>query len=160
MSHRSVILVAVLLAACAPQGPEITDAARDAATRGVRDTVERLFDALNAHDADRVLSHYQKSDDFAYIGVTDVEIGWETFAMRTRQWHMTHTGTTFEHQLLHVHVLSPTVAVAIVRGSSSDAPQLTWTYVFVRDGGDWKIAHEHEAWPGSAPRELRPHPGT
>jgi len=160
MNHRAVTLAALLLAACAPRSSELNDQTRAATVKEIRQAVDDLFDAMNAHDAERVLRRYQESDDFAYVGVNDVEVGWETFQQRTRQWYQQHPEDTFEHTLLHVHVLSPTVAVAIVRGSSSDAPQLAWTEVFVRDGRRWKIAHEHEAWPGATPIGTAPHPGT
>ena len=66
---------------------------------------------------------------------------------------------TFEHDVQLVQVLSPTSAVATVRGSSSDQEWLLFTQVYVRNDADrWVIAHEHVSWPGAeAPRR---HPGT
>jgi len=158
MNHRAVMFAALLVAACAPRSLDVTDETRAAVVQGVREAVDDLFEAMNAHDADRVLRHYQRSEDFAYVALTDIEVGWETFEMRTRQWYRRHGETTFEHTLLHVHVLSPTEAVTIVRGKSSEGPSLVWTQVFVRDGG-WKIAHEHEAWLERASGETDAHLG-
>ncbi|MGD2134837.1 MAG: nuclear transport factor 2 family protein [Gemmatimonadales bacterium] len=160
MRYRLLILIAALAAlGCSARPGQLGEAERAVIVRDVRQAIDDLFAAMNAHDADAVLAHYRAVDDFAYVGVTDLQVGPEPFSARMRTWHDAHPDVVFDHQIVHIQVLSPTVAVAVVRGSSTDAEVLTWTQVFVRDDGAWRIAHEHEAWPGSEPTRG-PHPGT
>jgi hypothetical protein len=65
-----------------------------------------------------------------------------------------------EQAVLFVQVLSPTVAVATLRGSSTEANALFWTEVLQKsEDGRWLITYEHESWPDcSTPRG--PHIGT
>lgn len=161
MGYRSIVPIVVLLAAaCRTGAPALGEAERAVVVREVRRAIDDLFTGMNAHDADAVLDRYRTGDDFAYVGVTDPQVGPEPFTAHTRAWHQTHPDVQFEHEIVHIQVLNSTAAVAVVRGSSTEAPTLVWTQVYVRDGdGVWRIAHEHEAWPGSEPARG-PHPGT
>lgn len=148
MRHRAAVFVALAAAlACGPRPGELSERGRAEITSQVNQRVAELFEAMNAHDVERIGSFYLHSDDFAYVGVSDVRVGWEPFSRIVGLWHRTHPEVKFEHEVVHTHVLSPTVAVAVIRGSSTETELLVWTQVFVRnDGGEWVIAHEHESW--------------
>ncbi len=134
--------------ACRPASTELTDAQREAIVSEVNQAVGELIDAMNAHDGDRVVSYYMNSADFAYVGVTDITVGWEHFANLVGPWYGRNTDVTFDYEVLHIQVLSPTVATVIFQGSSTEAEFLMWTQVLVRgDDGQWAIALEHESWP-------------
>jgi ketosteroid isomerase-like protein len=138
----------------------LTDAQRVAITSEVNQAIDELFEARNTHDVDRLLTYYLDEDDFAYVGLVDVKSGRGAFNQITRLWHRANPHVTFQHQILHTQVLSPTSALVVSRGSTTDVEVLTWTHVLTRDDrGRWVIAHEHEAWPhcGDVPK---PHPMT
>ena len=55
----------------------------------------------------------------------------------------------FEQELLSIQILTPTVAVAALRGHSTEAEALFWTEVLQKgEDGRWLITYEHESWPG------------
>ncbi|MFQ6047158.1 MAG: YybH family protein [Gemmatimonadales bacterium] len=159
MRHRVPVILGVTAAlACQPQSEEVTEGQRTAIASAVNQRVAELFEAMNSHDVERVMSFYLKRVDFAYVGVSDVRVGWEPFSRVAALWYRTHPEVPFEHEVVHTQVLSPTVAVAVVRGSSTETELLVWTQVFVKDeGGEWVIAHEHEAWHETS-EPPRPHP--
>ena len=161
MRHRilTVPLAAFIAAACQPASSVLTDAQRETITAEVNQVVVDLFDAMNAHEADRVLEHYLNSDEFAYVGLVDIRTGWNGFARMAGQWYPANPDVTFEYQIAHTQVLSPTVALVVLRGSSTDAEALVWTQVMVNHDGQWRIAHEHESWPQCI-EAPKPHPMT
>jgi ketosteroid isomerase-like protein len=156
------LAAAGVLGACQqPPQPtaELTDAQRDAIVSEVNEAVDQIFDAMNSHDSAAVMSHYLHSDDFSYAGVTDYKLGFEIFSRIVSSWYPGHPDVTFEHEILKTAALSPTSAVALIRGSSTTANSLLWTQVYVKQDGKWLIAHEHESWPMCVEPEA-PHPMT
>lgn len=114
---------------------------------------------MNAHDGQAVLAHYVQSDEFTYVGLTDMAVGFQPFARRVTPWYMANQDITFDHEIVRTQVLAFDVALVTMRGSSTDIPALTWTQVHVRgNDGAWKILHEHESWGETA--MDRPHPMT
>ncbi len=162
MRYAAVTNLALTLAvgACQPASQALTDSQRAAITAELQAAVTSLFDAMNAHDAERLLGHYLNDEDFAYVGCTVLRLGWEGYATMARMWHRAHPEVTFEHEILHSQVIGPGAAVVTVEGSSTQAPYLMWSLVFTRgNDGAWLIAQEHESWPdcGEPPP---PHPMT
>ncbi len=151
-----VLAAVAALGACQPERG-VDDASRTAITRAVMATMNDLYGAMNAHDADRVLAHYLKSEEFLYVGVGDTTLGWETFSSLTRPWYQSHPDVTFEYEIVHVQVLAPDVATVTAKGSSTEAPFLMWTRTFVLRDGQWLISLEHESWPGAEPPRAQ-HP--
>ena len=116
-----------------------------------------LFEAMNAHDPERVLDHYLDSVDFVYVGGTDSHVSRDWLERVARSWYPGHEDVTFTHEVFHVQVLGPTVAAVLTRGGSSETPTLVWTHVLVRgDDGRWVIAHEHEAASDEPPPAEHP----
>jgi len=150
----------ILLPACGPGTETLTEAQRNAIRAEVEETLVGLTEAMNAHDPDRVLAYFRDSEEFLYLGCTDFIMGWDAFSSRVGPYYTANRNVTFEQTIVRTQVLSPTVAVVALRGSSSDAEALFWTEVLVREkDGRWRISHEHESWPDcSAPSE--PHPFT
>jgi uncharacterized protein (TIGR02246 family) len=153
---RFPLVLLAVLSAC--RGPSFQEEALDSIEAEVREAVASLFDAMNNHDAQGVLSHYERSEGFTYVGVTDVRTTYESFARTIAPWYERHPEVSFQHEVVSVRALPPAAAVVTIRGSSSEGTSLAWTQVFVKDdSGRWLVAHEHEAWPG-APEGPQPHP--
>lgn len=143
------VLAATAMAVACQAGGTVSDARRADVTTEVTQAVDSLFTAMNAHDAERILSHYRKGNDFTYVAVATTLRGWDAFAGMTRAYNASHADVTFEHHIDQIQVLSPDVAVATIQGSASDAPYLMWTQVYVREEGRWLVTLEHESWPGA-----------
>jgi ketosteroid isomerase-like protein len=162
MARNSLpILFSVLVMAACASGSDASPSFDEASlVEEVRETLTGLTEAMNAHDPDLVFSFYRQDPSFFYLGCTDVLFGWDTFASRVGPYYRMNTDVTFQQEILNIQILSPTVAVAAMRGSSTEAPALFWTEVLQEDEtGRWLITHEHESWPGcSVPRG--PHMGT
>ena len=161
MRRWSLMMFALVFTAlgCRQTSTEMTAASRAAVAEEVRAAVDAYFAAQNAHDTVRVFESYLQREDFAYLGVTRVMVGYDRFRSTVANWYRNRPDITFEHEVQLIQVLSPTAAVATVRGSSSDQEWLLFTQVYVlNDAGRWVIAHEHVSWPGAA--APRRHPGT
>lgn len=154
------LLAAILSAGCAPGPTPEVEADEAGLTGEVLEALAGLTEAMNSHDPERVFSFYRQDPSFFYLGCTNILYGWDTFSSRVGQYYTMNTDVTFEQEVLSVQILSPTVAVAAMRGSSTEAPALFWTEVLQKDeNGQWLVTYEHESWPGcSAPRG--PHPGS
>jgi ketosteroid isomerase-like protein len=156
----SLLLLVLALSACSV-GPS-SDADFDEAvlTQEVTEALNSLTAAMNAHDPDQVFTHYRQDESFFFLGCTDVLPGWGTFASRVGPFYTFETEVTFQREILSVQILSPTTAVAALRGSSTEVEALFWTEVLQKgDDGRWLITYEHESWPDcSTPRP--PHMGT
>lgn len=157
----SVLVVGATLAACRPAEPTVTDDQRTALTAEVNQTLADLFAAMNAHDGDAVVSFYRDDPDLVYIGLIQPIVGKSSFARVAGPYYDRHPEATFEYRVLHVQILSPTVAVTLTTGSSNKTETIVWTHVLVRDpDGRWLVAHEHEAYPSCVEVEtVEDHPG-
>jgi hypothetical protein len=152
--------LALSTAAACSQGHDPMDQAQEDALRvEVEETLAGLTQAMNAHDSDAVLGYFRESDEFLYLGCTEIVVGWDAFARRAAMYYVASPEVVFEQEVVRVQVLSPTVAVAAIRGGSTEVEDLFWTEVLVKEGGKWVIAHEHESWPGCSPPSA-PHPFT
>jgi ketosteroid isomerase-like protein len=118
----------------------------------VRDAVEQLTAAMNAHDPERVLSFYQDSDEFVYLGCTDLMFGSTFFKGNVGPYYLNNPDVMFEREILRIQMLSPTSAVVTLQGRSTTSEALFWTQALTRlPDGRWLISHEHESWPGCKP---------
>ena len=125
----------------------------------MEETLADLNEAMNSGDSDAVVGFFRESDEFLYLGCTEIVLGWDGFSRRAATYHQGNPEVVFEQEVVQIQVLSPTVAVAAIRGGSTDAEALFWTEVLVKENGEWVIAHEHESWPGCSPPSV-PHPFT
>ncbi|MGD2124153.1 MAG: nuclear transport factor 2 family protein [Gemmatimonadota bacterium] len=139
------------MAACEPVQDSLDRSQKEILTAEVLESLTGLTTAMNAHDPDQVFEYYRQNEDFLYLGCTDLMAGWETFSPRASSYYMANPLVTFQRETVHVQILSPAVAVATLRGSSSEVEALFWTQVLVKEEGTWRIAHEHESWPGCSP---------
>lgn len=148
----------LVLGACDPQSAQDLDVPQ--VTAEVEGAVASLFEAMNAGDVDAVLDHYMGDGNFLFAGVTRVLTDREAWSERVQLWYRVNDEVTFEHQLLSLQVLAPTVAVTAIQGGSTEAEFLLWTQTWVKDAtGRWLIAAEHESWPECVD-PPRAHPGT
>ncbi|HSG48372.1 MAG TPA: nuclear transport factor 2 family protein [Longimicrobiales bacterium] len=153
-----LLLGAVCLGCQAEPGP-FTDEARREVDAQVRAASGALLEAMNAGDSPGVLSFYRDDPSFFYLGCTDYILGSETFRRVVAPVYRTDAPVTFDLGVVATQVLTPDVAVVSLRGSSSNAPSLFFTQVWVQEAGAWKVSAEHESWPGC--RESQgPHPFT
>jgi uncharacterized protein (TIGR02246 family) len=157
----SFTLIGAALVACRPADTPVTDDQRTAAVTEVTQTLDDLFSAMNAHDGDGVLSFYRDDPDLAYVGLIQPIVGKAAFSRAAGPFYDREPDVTFEHTVLHIQVLSPTVAVTVTTGSSTKTESIVWTHVLVKNpDGRWMIAHEHEAWPSCVEvKTVEEHPG-
>jgi uncharacterized protein (TIGR02246 family) len=158
MRHLTVAMAVAAAVACQPSTPP-TGAQRSRIVTQVDSVISDLYQAMNAHDADAVMSHYLPGDTFLYVGVSDVLQGHEAYAGTMGPWYRAHPDVTFEYGILHTQVLSPTTATVTVKASTEESPYLTTTRTLVLQDGQWFIALEHESWPGAEVPGAG-HPGT
>jgi hypothetical protein len=153
----ALAFMAFTFAACSPEPASFDQAERDAMRAEVAETLGGLTAAMNSHEPEQIFRYFKQSEEFLYLGCTDVLVGWEAFSERIGPYYEVNPEVTFEQEILHIQIVSPTVAVAALRGSSSEAQALFWTDVLSKDEGSWKIVHEHESWPGcAAPTSAHP----
>lgn len=159
MSSPKFLLALLLAAACTPAQQALTDAERDAATGGVRDANVELMDALNAHDVPRILDFYETGPQFEYVGCTQIIPTSDVFRAITNGYHRQRPDVTYEMVVTRLEVLDRNAAVATLQGETDSLAMFT-TRIWRRNAeGAWKIAYEHESWPGCK-EPVMPHPGT
>ena len=141
----------LLTVACTPGGGGLDDTRKEALRSEVEETLAGLTEAMNGHDSEEVLEYFRESEEFLYLGCTDFLLGWEAFSRRAGMYYVANPEVVFQQEVVRIQVLSPTVAVAAIRGGSTDAEALFWTEVLVKEDGNWVITHEHESWPGCSP---------
>jgi hypothetical protein len=137
----------------------LTQVQKDALVVEAMEAIDSLTAAMNSHDPDRVMGYFRQSEEFLYLGCTDFMLGWDTFSPRLWSYTVANPQVTFQRDVVAVQVLSPTVAVAALRGASTEAEALFWTEVLVKEDGAWLVAQEHESWPGCPPPPMA-HPFT
>lgn len=155
---RPHLLLLLAAAACAPAPAPFTDADRTAAAEEARAASLELVAALNTHDADAILAHYDLDADFTYVACTNFFFGGDGYAAMTRSLHANYGEASYDLGVQSVRVLTPDVAVVSLQGSF--LASLFVTRVLRRSAeGRWLVTWEHESWPGCEdPRP--PHPGT
>ncbi len=155
----SLIFIGFSLGACEAEPEALTPEFKAGLLREVESTLEGLTEAMNSHDPERIFSYFRQSEEFLYLGCTDLLLGWGTFSSRVGPYYVANPEVTFEQGVVRIQILSPTVAVAALRGGSTETDALFWTEVLVKENGAWLITHEHESWPG-CPEPSGPHPFT
>jgi hypothetical protein len=162
MSARTLfftVLSLLAVSACGPVSEESDQSQLDTLRAEVQKTLSDLTEAMNQHDPDAIFRYYRSGEEFLYLGCTDVLLGWRAFSIRVGSYYRANPDVTFQQEVIRIQVLSPSVAVAALRGSSSDAEALFWTQVLVKEDGEWRITYEHESWPGCSPPPVA-HPFT
>lgn len=153
------VLSSLLVVSCQSNPGPLDQERKNAIIREVEETLSGLTQAMNSQEAEEVLGYFRESEEFLYLGCTDYLMGWEAFSRRVGFYYEANPEVEFHQEILRVQVLSPTVVVAALTGGSTKAEALFWTEVLVREADGWKIAHEHESWPG-CPAPSSPHPFT
>lgn len=137
---------------------DLTEDQRAGVAEEVESFVASLFGAMNDHDVDAIVSHYDGSAEFIYVGCTSVRAGFQSLERVMRAWSRTNEDVTFDHEILGTRVLDRRTAAVVVQAVTSDQNVLFWTYVVKRDADGWHVAHEHESW-SDCPEARGPHPG-
>jgi ketosteroid isomerase-like protein len=162
------VFLALFVGACTPapepmtlvEGTPLSPEEVASLSQEVSEAVHGLTEAMNSHDPEAVFGFYRQDDSFFYLGCTSSLAGWGTFATRVGSFYTYETEVTFQREVLSIQILSPTVAVAGLRGGSTETEGLYWTEVLQKDaGGRWLITYEHESWPG-CPEPRAAHLGT
>ena len=158
MTPSRILLLLVVASSCTPAPAPFTDDDRERAEIEVRAASMALVDALNAHEADSILTFYSLDDDFTYLPCTDFAFGGKFFAGMTRSLHASYRDAVYEMNVRSARVFAPDAAVVSLQGTMLTA--LFTTRVLRRDDdGRWRIVWEHESWPGCAD-PTPAHPGT
>jgi len=152
-------LLGVVCLGCQAQPAALTDEARREVDAQVRAASASLLEAMNAGDAPGVMGFYRDDPSFYYLGCTDYILGSEDFRRIVTPFYRPDAPVTFDLGVVATQVLAPDVAVVSLRGSSSVAPSLFFTQVWVNEAGAWKVSAEHESWP-ACPESRGPHPFT
>lgn len=145
---RTAAPLTLFLAACTTGPSDFTEMERQAVAGEIAVAVEDLTEAMNAGDAEAVLSFYRDSEDFTYLGCTEYILGGATFARIVTPYYDADRDEVFELGIVRTIVLGPDAAAVSLRGRSSSEPALFWTQIWVREGSRWVVALEHESWPG------------
>jgi ketosteroid isomerase-like protein len=157
MTYR-ILLPLLLAAACSP-APDALPGDPKAVAAEIRAANAALLDALNAHDIPGVLAFYETGPQFRYVGCTNVIQTSAVFGSIITGYHRSHPDVTYDMAVIGVEVLDRDGGIATLSGES-DSLELLTTRVWRRGAdGAWKVAYEHESWPGCEP-PVRPHPGT
>lgn len=142
----------VLLAACAPAGPVVDIAAREAA---VRDTVTALFTACieeeKTGNPDICLGQMSRDSDFRYFVNTTLSFNADSITARTHRGFATREVWEMEVEIDTVAVLGPDAAVVtarlIVTTKEIGGPRLvrpaSWSLVYARRASGWAIIQGH-----------------
>ncbi len=156
MTPSRTLPLLLLAAACAPAPAAFTGVQRDAVAAEARAATLALVDALNAHDADSILTFYSLDDDFTQVACTDFVFGGQGFAGLTRSLHANYRDAVYDMSVVSVRVLGPDAAVVSLRGTML-APLFVTRVLRRGENGRWLVAWEHESWPG-CPDPTAPHP--
>ncbi|MDP2956192.1 MAG: SgcJ/EcaC family oxidoreductase [Longimicrobiales bacterium] len=157
MTSSRILPLLLLATACAPAPAAFTDAQRDAAAAEVRAASLALVDALNAHDADSILTFYSLDDDFTQVACTGFVFGGKGFAGLTRSLHANYRDAVYDMSVVSARVLGPDAAVVSLRGTML-APLFVTRVLRRGETGRWLVAWEHESWPG-CPNPTTSHAG-
>ena len=158
MTCAKLLPILLLAASCAPARPSLDEAEREAIASEVRVASAALVDALNAHDADSILTFYSPDADFTQVACTSFVFGGESFANLTRSLHANYRDAVYDMTIRDVLVLGPDAAVVALEGTMLGPLFVTRALRRV-DTGRWLVAWEHESWP-ACPSPAPPHPGT
>jgi ketosteroid isomerase-like protein len=157
MTYR-ILLPLLLVAACSPASDALPGDRKVVADE-IRAANVALLDALNAHDIPGVLAFYETGPQFQYVGCTNVIRTSAVFGSIIAGYHRSHPDVTYDMAVIGLEVLDRDGGIATLAGES-DSLKLLTTRVWRRGADDaWKVAYEHESWPGCEPPAL-PHPGT
>ena len=148
-------LVVVAAAACAPAASTLSDQDREVLVAEVRSTTDSLTEALQAHDVDRILAFFDLDGAFVYAACTEFRYGGDLHASVTGSYHAARKDVTYEFRVTSARVLGPTTAVVTLESDSSEPtasnPVLTTNVLDKGADGRWRVAHQHQSWPGCRP---------
>jgi ketosteroid isomerase-like protein len=121
---------------------------RDKITREILSIREEIVDAFNCHDPKRILAHINDNEDLHYVEHIQITIGWKTLKTGFEQWHQANLDLSIQITYSHVNVLSEQVAILISSGDiikqGKKIQTMTWTAIFKKIEGSWKIVNAHE----------------
>jgi uncharacterized protein (TIGR02246 family) len=148
----------LLLASCGAPTTDVSPELAAALEGEIREAAESYLAALNAHDAEVVMSHYVTDESVLQISCSELRLGHEFISSRAGPFHTQYPEMVFDMGVIHVRVLGPGSGLAVLRGTLP-IDGVTITLAYETDGaGRWLIAHEHRAWP-ECPPPVTPHPG-
>jgi ketosteroid isomerase-like protein len=153
----SLAPILVLLAlGCGPEQASLSPGERDRVTTEARAAGQALLSALNSHDPDAILAHYDLGEDFTYVACTNVMSGGRGMEPLLRALHGAYKADSYEMDVTRVQVLAPGAAVVFFQGSFR-VPLFVSRVFRKGDDGRWRVTWEHESWPGcSGPTEAHP----
>jgi hypothetical protein len=149
----TVGLLAVLgMAAAGPAG--LTDEQKTAIEKAVLETHDKILEAAQARDADKMFSFILEHDKGVIIQDGRLMNRQEALE-RTRQGYSGAQSLLYDFQRRYVNVLSPEIAVLMGAGTITVVTQsgetvtsdFANTTVFVLRENEWKVMHGHHSIP-------------
>lgn len=163
MRPSALLLCALAAAACAPASPVLSEPERAELVAEVQAATDSLTAALQAHDVERILGFIDLDGAFVYASCTEFLYGAGLYANITGSYHAARKDVTYEFRVTSTRVLGPQTAVVTLESDSSEPtasnPVLTTNVLAKGADGRWRVAYQHQSWPGCPPPKA-PHPMT
>ena len=154
MRHLAVCsIIAGVFVGCTPSAQPSADSEDRTASASAIEAIARSFaQAANARDVDQIVPSFSKSPDFTWAGDGQVMlVSSDTLMSYYRAAYRGYRSMDFVWDTIQVAMLSPDVGVltggahyTVTDTSGQTVKQgAAVTYVFVREGGQWKLRQGH-----------------
>jgi ketosteroid isomerase-like protein len=145
-----LMLIGLFFISCQTSDSELSETIINQISKEVEAIHNSIIQAFNKHDASKIVSYIDQSDNLHYVEHTQVTISWDTLKNGFEKWHATNQDVSIEMHQSYVNVLSEDVAVLVAAGvlcrGGVKVQKYTWTAVFHKKEGNWKIVNAHEAF--------------
>jgi len=140
----------ILLLAFTAFGQKKTTVKTDA-TKPVRAAFDRLVEGIKQHDAEKVMSVYNKSEDILFFNNNgSVTRGWETMKANRESSYSKTENVTLDVTGLKIEMLGASAAYVTCKWKQQqeyngklESASGRMTLVFKLIGKDWKVVHLH-----------------
>ena len=152
----SSLLILILLFSCQDFNSPLTDSEKNKIIQDIDQLSEELWDAWNSRDYAKYMDYYLNSDDYTFAANGYIVRGWDTF-YDTVNVHVAYYNRAevktikkyidvIDRDFVIVHQLYSWDANLIQGGE--EKMNCTYTTVYIRQNGEWKIWSTSESCPG------------
>ena len=154
MKTKLIMLTIVMgLYSCQRPTNELTDTERERITKEIRQITNSIFDGASRKDVD--YAYFSDKVTGAFPGT--IMESWEEQKREATKFYAKQETVEYKIENMNIDVLSSDVAVLLGKytfiatdttGATINS-LLTWTYVFNKENGKWKVVHFHISNPPS-----------